>query len=94
MNTENLTKIQQALTALGVDAVVTPNINVAPVLLIRNAGIEIQILPPEGMEALTGERHWSIGEMNLWTMEWTDLDFAAEDATPAVVTRKILNQII
>lgn len=94
MNTENLAKIQQALTTLGVDAVVTPELNVVPVLLVHSAGIEIQIVAPEGMEALMGERFWSIGQMDSWTMEWTDLDSADEDATLAAVTHKILAQIV
>ena len=94
MNTENLTKIQQALTTLGVDAVVTPELNVVPVLLIHSAGIEVQIVAPEGLEALTGERYWSIGEMNMRTMEWTDLDSAPEGASLAAVTHKILAQIV
>lgn len=41
-----------------------------------------------------GERFWSIGQMDSWTMEWTDLDSADEDATPAAVTHKILAQIV
>lgn len=94
MNTENLTKIQQALTALGVDAVVTTEINVVPVLLVHHAGTEIQVIDPEGMEALMGERVWSIGEMNMWTAEWIDLDSAPGDASLAAVTHKILSQIV
>ena len=94
MNTENLIKIEQALTALGVDAIAVTDINVVPVLLVHHAGLEIQVMGPEGTEHLMGESYWSIGEMNMRTMEWSDLDSAPEDATLATVTHKILAQIV
>lgn len=94
MNTENLIKIEKALTALGIDAIAVTDINVVPVLLVHHAGLEIQVIDPEGTEHLMGESYWSIGEMNIWTMEWVNLDSAPEDATLAVVTHKILAQIV
>lgn len=69
-------------------------LNPRPLYFIRYRSTAIQIIAPEGMEALMGERFWSIGQMDSWTMEWTDLDSADEDATPAAVTHKILAQIV
>lgn len=81
---EKLTKTAAALRTAGIPTQQV-NLSVIGLGLPSTSKGQVQIIDPEGMEALTGYYKWSVGFMNFRTQEWEDELELPGDADPVTI---------